>query len=85
MEHPQISRMTRRARHNEHPRIGAQGTASEDPQLRRMLATHIHCGQAMTLLNADPALSIEGSVDEDDGGQLTYRCACGFSFDQPQD
>lgn len=48
-----------------------------------MLATHIHCGQAMTLIKAHPVLAAEGrAVMDDDEGQLMYRCACGFSFDQ---
>lgn len=49
-----------------------------------MLATHIHCGQPMTLVEVVPVLVIEGQAEKDGGRQLTYRCACGFSFDQPQ-
>lgn len=57
-----------------------------DPLLRRMLATHIHCGEPMQVLAADqtPPL-IESPEGKNDGGLLTYRCACGFSFDQRQD
>lgn len=58
---------------------------SEDPLLRRMLATHIHCGEAMQLVAAVET-SPAGLPDrKNDGGLLTYRCACGFSFDQRQE
>lgn len=50
-----------------------------------MLATHIHCGEAMTLVEVDPVPVIKGPVNNNDSRQLTYRCDCGFSFDQPQD
>lgn len=53
----------------------------EDPQLLEMMATHVHCGEVMQLLSAEQAESA-GFRDENDGGLLTYRCACGFSFDQ---
>ena len=59
----------------------ARARPSEDPQLRRMLASHIHCGQPMQLVSVNPTPLEEGN----DGGLLTYRCACGFSFDQRQD
>ena len=58
--------------------------AVEDPQLRRMLAPHIHCGEAMQLVAAvrTPPDRLSGEKQEkNDGGLLTYRCACGFSFD----
>jgi hypothetical protein len=67
------------------PREAAPARAAEDPQLRRMLATHIHCGEAMQLVAADRTSSIELPDGKNDGGLLTYRCACGFSFDQRQD
>ncbi|WP_306971431.1 hypothetical protein [Arthrobacter oryzae] len=53
--------------------------------MSRMLAAHIHCGQAMTLVKAHPVLTAEGQANEDeDDGQLMYRCACGFTFDLPR-
>lgn len=58
----------------------ARARLSEDPQLRRMLASHIHCGQPMQPVTVDPAPPEE----RNDGDLLTYRCACGFSFDQRQ-
>lgn len=83
MGHTQFSRPARRAQDKEHSRSAAQERPSvEDPQLRQMLATHIHCGQPMTLVTANPAPAVGGPVDKDDDGQLTYRCACGFSFDK---
>ena len=67
------------------PREAALGMASEDPQLRRMLATHIHCGEAMQLVAADETSPVKLQDGKNDGGLLTYRCACGFVFDQRQD
>ena len=63
----------------------APGMASEDPLLRRMLATHIHCGEPMQLVTADGTSPLELPDGKNDGGLLTYRCACGFSFDQRQE
>lgn len=57
----------------------------EDPQLLRMLATHVHCGEPMELVNVDPALLVEAPAGKNDGGLATYRCACGFGFDQRRD
>lgn len=61
------------------------GILPEDPQLRRMLTSHIHCGQEMQPVGMDPALPGEHTAAKNDDSLLTYRCACGFSFDQPQD
>lgn len=58
------------------------GPPSEDPQVRRMLASHMHCGEPMQLVAADPVPSSDGSTELVDGGPATYRCACGFSFDR---
>lgn len=58
----------------------ARTTPAEDPELHRMMASHIHCGQPMQLLTVHPATPEERT----DGGLLTYRCVCGFSFDQRQ-
>lgn len=85
MTHPQISGAARRARDKEQPRGAARARPSDDPQLRRMLASHIHCGQVMQPVTVDPALLKEGVADRSDGVLLTYRCSCGFSFDQRQD
>lgn len=54
----------------------------EDPQLLQMMATHVHCGEVMQLVSADPAESGTFQDVETGGALLTYRCACGFSFDQ---
>lgn len=85
MTHPQASRAARRARHKERLRGAAPGRPSEDPQLHRMLASHIHCGQVMQLVTAGPAVPNGGLAEKNGGGLLTYRCSCGFSFDQRQD
>ncbi|CAN7236279.1 hypothetical protein LJR013_000906 [Pseudarthrobacter oxydans] len=73
MAHSQIPLAVRRAG----SRGGARAGRAEDPQLRRMLATHVHCGEPMQLVAAPG----EGPAAKNDGGLLTYRCACGFSFD----
>lgn len=69
-------------------RTGRRGAArfgrTEDPQLRRMLATHVHCGEPMQLVGVGRVPS-EGPAVRNDGGALTYRCACGFSFDHTED
>ena len=71
MTSPQISRL----------RGAAPAGRAEDPELRRMLATHMHCGEPMQLVGGEPAPFTEGQEAGCDGGVLTYRCACGFSFD----
>lgn len=58
------------------------GRPSEDPELRRMLSSHIHCGEEMQLIIAHPAPPDDRTSTKNDGSPLTYRCACGFSFDQ---
>lgn len=66
--------------------MGARrGRPSEDPQLRRMLTSHIHCGQDMQLIMVHPALPGDRTTAKNDRSLLTYRCACGFSFDQRSD
>ena len=85
MTHPQVSRVARRARQKEQLRGTARGRPPEDPQLRRMLTSHIHCGQEMQLVSTDPALPGEQAAAKNDDGLLTYRCGCGFSFDQRRD
>ena len=50
-----------------------------------MLATHMHCGEPMQLMVGGPALPNEGFAVRNDDGLRTYRCTCGFSFDQRQD
>lgn len=57
----------------------ARWTAADDPQLRRMLATHVHCGEDM-----QPEARKDAAKDGTEGaaGHVTYRCACGFSFDE---
>ena len=85
MTHPQVSRVARRARQKEQLKGAARGRPPEDPQLRRMLSSHIHCGQEMQLVSTDPALPREQTTARNDDSVLTYRCACGFSFDQRPD
>jgi len=46
-----------------------------------MLATHIHCGEPMRLVSAGQVPPAGARQENHDGGPLTYRCACGFSFD----
>lgn len=62
-----------------------RGRPSEDPQLRDMLTSHIHCGQDMQLVMVHPALPGDRTTPKNDGSLLTYRCACGFSFDHRSD
>lgn len=81
MTHPQNSGQARGARDNENPTDLVRGGPSDDPQLREMLTSHIHCGQPMQPVTVDMA-PLEESRG---GGLLTYRCACGFCFDQRQD
>jgi hypothetical protein len=50
-----------------------------------MLTSHIHCGQEMKLVSSDKALPGEQTAVKNDDSLLTYRCACGFSFDQRGD
>lgn len=76
MTHSQIPQAVRRAR-----RGTARTWRTEDPQLRRMLATHVHCGEPMRLVSAAQVPPAEAREGNHDGGPLTYRCACGFSFD----
>lgn len=85
MTHPQMSRRARHERHKERLRTAARGIPAEDPQLRRMLATHIHCGEPMQLAIVHPALLNERLIGNTENNLTTYRCACGFSFDHIQD
>lgn len=78
MTHSQIPQALRRKATSG----GAHARPTDDPELRRMLASHIHCGEPMQLVSVDPALPDEGFVERNGGALLTYRCACGFSFDQ---
>lgn len=55
--------------------------AMDDPQLRQMLTTHIHCGEVMEVIAVQPP-ERERRGGTADGGVLTYHCACGFNFDQ---
>lgn len=59
------------------------GRGSEDPDVRRMLTSHIHCREEMQLIIAHPAPPGDRTMAKNDRSPLTYRCACGFSFDQP--
>lgn len=81
MTHPQVSRVARRARQKEQLRGTARERLLEDPQLRRMLSSHVHCGQEMQLVTIPPALPGEQTAAMNEDRVLTYRCACGFRFD----
>lgn len=81
MKHPQVSRPARRERQKEQLTGPASTGLLEDPQLRSMLASHIHCGQEMQLVNMLSALPGEQTAGKNEGRLLTYRCACGFKFD----
>lgn len=50
--------------------------------MRRMLASHIHCGQEMELIVVHPVLPGQKTSAGNRRTLLTYRCTCGFSFDQ---
>ncbi len=50
-----------------------------------MMTSHIHCGQEMQLVGMATALPVEQTTAVNDDSLLTYRCACGFSFDQRRD
>jgi hypothetical protein len=84
MTYPQISRAARRSRRREQFMGATRARHTDDPHLCRMLTTHIHCGEHMQLVIANPAQPNRGSAGTNDGGLVTYRCACGFSFDQWQ-
>lgn len=66
------------------------GISLDDPDLRRMLVTHIHCGEIMQPIPA-PEGSAGGTVDtlgprpNASDPSVTYRCACGFSCDGQPD
>lgn len=83
MAHTQSTREARRARHKEQLQATTPRRDLVDPQLGRMLTSHIHCGQEMQLvildLNPDDVLPVTNGAR-----LLTYRCPCGFSFDQPR-
>lgn len=82
MGQPQLSRPARRARRKERLNSAVRGRPSEDPQLRRMLTSHVHCGQDMELIIVHPVLPGDRTTAKNDRSLHTYRCACGFSFDQ---
>lgn len=65
--------------------VPGRPSPSEDPELRRMLTSHIHCGEEMQLLIVHPARPGDPTTAKNDGSLLTYRCPCGFSFDQRRD
>lgn len=85
MTESQVSRAARRARQREQLRGAIRGRPSDDPQLRRMLTSHIHCGEEMQLVSADAALRNEKAGARNGLCLRTYRCMCGFSFDQRPD
>jgi hypothetical protein len=80
MAQSQIPPAVRRARR----RGAAHARRPEDPQLRRMLTTHVHCGEPMRLVSAGQVQPAGARQENYDGGLLTYRCACGFSFDHSE-
>ena len=82
MGQPQLSRPARRARRKERLKGAGRVRPSQDPQLRRMLTSHVHCGQDMEVVAVHPALPGVRTPAKNDHSLRTYRCACGFSFDQ---
>lgn len=85
MTWPQNPKAARRSWQQEQLGSAVSGRPSEDPELRRMLASHIHCGEDMELIIVHPALPGDRTTAKNDRSLLTYRCACGFSFDQRSD
>lgn len=81
MKQQQISRVASRADRKEQLWGAARGRHPEDPLLRRMLTSHVHCGEEMQLIIVDTAQSLERTPASNNGCLFTYRCACGFSFD----
>lgn len=81
MRQQQISQVARRAHRKEQLWSAARGRHPEDPLLRRMLTSHVHCGEEMQLIIVDPAQTGQGAPANNDGCLFTYRCACGFKFD----
>ncbi len=81
MTQPQASRVARRARQREQLRSWRDGRPPADPELRRMLTSHIHCCEEMQLV----ILPGEQGSAKRECNLLTYRCSCGFSFDQERD
>ena len=59
-----------------------------DPDVDRMLATHVHCGKPMRLVTAEE-IPVWAGTDPSTTAQApsrsvkTYQCVCGFSFDRP--
>lgn len=67
------------------------GTPEEDPGVRRMLASHVHCAEPMQLIHvADQPLWADASETLTTAGMgpvqdtAMYQCACGFRLDEEQ-
>lgn len=60
----------------------APATVPTDPQLRRMLATHIHCGEKMEPVHLPNTQDPSGPTPSSGQRVVTYRCFCGFCFDE---
>jgi hypothetical protein len=82
MTRPQDTQADRRSWEQEQPGNPVPGRSSEDPDLRRMLNSHVHCGEQMQLIIVHPAPPGDQTTAQNDRSLHTYRCACGFSFDQ---
>jgi hypothetical protein len=47
-----------------------------------MLATHMHCGEEMQPMPASHVPPGSVADGKGEGRRLTYRCVCGFCFDE---
>lgn len=54
-------------------------TSASDPDVRRMLVSHRHCGE---LMHEVPAVDESAPQANPDGPVVTYQCECGFAFEQ---
>jgi len=54
-------------------------TSASDPDVRRMLVSHRHCGE---LMHEIPAVDESAPQANPDGPVVTYQCECGFAFEQ---
>jgi Fe-S oxidoreductase len=61
------------------PSTRARYRPVEDPELLKMMTTHVHCGEVMQLLAEHPP---QTAHPRNDVGVVTYHCACGFNFDE---
>jgi hypothetical protein len=58
-----------------------QDTSVDDPAVRKMLVSHIHCGEPMPLVQSNGTPRDGSGTEETEEGAVTYRCSCGFTCD----